>query len=380
MVTWRWKTREEYLADIQRAEAEMYPEGVPLSKYSEYQQWRRDHLPPSMRREWYGTEPEGIPLSEYTRRAAEDEKWWREKFPPKSPFDSAEPMGPAPLPPELGGVPYEPGTAPDDQVYPLQPPPLPPQLYDGPPPEPMGDPIPDPPLQPPHLPPELGGVPPEPGTEPQPPMQSTPGRPLGVGTNPAGWSGWLVPGLVALGIGAGGIAIQQTNDDGRDDTAPAASVTVVDTAEIGLPDTGPVVTVDDSAPESTPSTPGGGSTPSILGIPGRYIITEDPNAFSPGVPDGLDPLGCAGRRVPAEIEVALVPVDRIGLTYADEPGGEAFEHVGVIDAENRFTIDYPDASGRNIEGQFVLSGSSIEIRDGRIYSGNCTFGFTGTRG
>jgi hypothetical protein len=141
------------------------------------------------------------------------------------------------------------------------------------------------------------------------------------------------------------------------------------------------VSVVDSAPGASvvETTPDAGSAAPIIGIAGVYVITEDPSVFSPGPPDGQDPLGCTGRRVPAQITVSLPSPGLIDLNYSDEPGGPPFDHAGAIDADNRLLIDYPDASGRWVEGRFELFGSEMDLLEGRLYSGDCTFGFTGKR-
>ena len=121
------------------------------------------------------------------------------------------------------------------------------------------------------------------------------------------------------------------------------------------------------------------SSTSTLGIPGRYVLTEDKGRFSPGSSDSFDSLGCAGRRLPKTIDVELPRSGFIRLFFSGDPGVPAFDHDGTIDSNNTFVVDYPDASGTEIEGRFELFGSEVDLLDGKYFTGDCTFVFTGTR-
>ena len=132
-------------------------------------------------------------------------------------------------------------------------------------------------------------------------------------------------------------------------------------------------------PSQVESAPPVESAAQDLGILGVWVITEDRTVFSPGTPDALDPLGCAARRVPSEMIVTRPGPGRIDLEYADEPGAQPRSHPGELRPDLTFQADYPDASGINVEGRFVIDNGVTRLLDGRIYSGGCTFGFTGDR-
>jgi hypothetical protein len=203
-----------------------------------------------------------------------------------------------------------------------------------------------------------------------------------------GISPWLAGavGTVLVAIAAG-IGTARSGDGAAvGPTKPVTSSTVVpSTSEGGVTDS--VVTSDstvtsDSAvtatevsTTTTTTIPAAQTSPTISGV---FRLTEDTAQFSPGEPDAMDPLGCARRRVPQQVTVTRIGADRINLVFPDDPGSVPIDHFGTIDAQDRFNIDYPDASGTQIEGQFVLFGSQTDIVDGRLYSGACTFVFIGT--
>ena len=127
---------------------------------------------------------------------------------------------------------------------------------------------------------------------------------------------------------------------------------------------------------------GGGSSSSsssaAIGIEGRYVITEDKSRFSPGSSEPGDQYGCAERRVPDTITVTIPRAGGITLNYKDDPNSAPFDHDGNFDGTT-FEVDYPDLSGINIEGRFEQFGSEVDIADGKLFSGDCTFYFSGKR-
>ena len=135
---------------------------------------------------------------------------------------------------------------------------------------------------------------------------------------------------------------------------------------------------------ASPDAGTGGSNPpakSGITLSGTFVITEDKSRFSPApFPAPDDPLGCTGRRVPSEIHVTPIdrPPGRITFRFAEEPGSPPFDHPGFIDASHAWSVRYPD-TGTLIEGQFVEANGGTEIVDGHMYSGYCTFFYTGKR-
>jgi hypothetical protein len=107
-----------------------------------------------------------------------------------------------------------------------------------------------------------------------------------------------------------------------------------------------------------------------------FVITEDTSQFSSGAPSPDDPLGCAGRRVPPEIEFRPGRSDQLFLIYVDAPGTPAFSPDGQFFPDGRFEVDFPDV-GKNVEGRFETSDGTTKLVDGQLFSGDCTFFFTG---
>ena len=141
----------------------------------------------------------------------------------------------------------------------------------------------------------------------------------------------------------------------------------------------------ESSSDTDSSTLGGGggsrssssSSGGATGIDGTYVITEDKTKFSSGSSQPDDPLGCAGRRVPATMKVTRQGTTGIVFTFNEDPNSSAFDHPGDFDGTT-FVINYPDGA-EELEGRFEQFGSELDIQDGRYFSGDCTFFFSGKR-
>jgi hypothetical protein len=128
-----------------------------------------------------------------------------------------------------------------------------------------------------------------------------------------------------------------------------------------------------SSLEPTPS-PSASGLPSDASVAGIYATTEDESRRSTGTGDALDPLGCAGRRVPPDITV-LQTGTTLQFTFVDTPGQPTFTANGTYDpATGAFLIPYPDGA-KAMEGLFVTFSGKPEMRDAKLYSGDCTFFF-----
>ena len=129
---------------------------------------------------------------------------------------------------------------------------------------------------------------------------------------------------------------------------------------------------ESSSEESSSSQAGAG-----LRTTGVWIITEDKSQFSSGAPSPDDPLGCADRRVPAELRITKTPAGLLNVEFPESPDSSPVPHQGALDdSSGQWTVPYPDV-GTEMEGRFVDVRGETDILDGRLFSGDCTFVFTG---
>ena len=206
---YRRKTREQYLKDI-KDQIELMPKDVPLSQASAQMAWWDANVPPSLRREWAGTDQDPITLTVMRQRQAEEDAWWLNKLGPEPPPPPGGPeMMPEPLPlmPEQAPPPFLPPPETLPEPGPLgeqAPPPY------RPPPETLPEPL--PPLD------EELSEPWEPSPDLMDPSASGTGR-----INP--WAAVTI--AIVLIVGAGGIALSAAGGDDESSLSgldPAASV------------------------------------------------------------------------------------------------------------------------------------------------------------
>jgi len=105
------------------------------------------------------------------------------------------------------------------------------------------------------------------------------------------------------------------------------------------------------------------------------VITEDKNQFSPGAPSPDDPLGCANRRLPDELPISKQGVG-LNVQFPEVPGGPRDDHPAKIDSNGNWHVPYPDV-GDEMDGTFVDNQGETDIVNGHLYSGDCTFFFSG---
>jgi hypothetical protein len=202
------------------------------------------------------------------------------------------------------------------------------------------------------------------------------GATLAAGGASGSWLGpvGILVGIAITGIVLGGIYV--ATKGGSDKGKPAAVVTDRSSSDS---DSSSSDSASSSDRDTSASASDSSSSDSSIDLAGVYVITENTDKFSSGAPSPDDPLGCAGRRVPDKIQVSRGRPNQVFLNYPDEPGSPSFEHDGSLESDGSFQVDFPDASGTNIEGRFETHGSEIDIADGQLFSGDCTFFFTGVR-
>ena len=195
---------------------------------------------------------------------------------------------------------------------------------------------------------------------------------FGLEWNGAGGPGWTVPGTVPPVPGDANFQQEMRN------YKAIVAARVVDAVSLWT-ERGchQIRKTDVPSPDPEPS-PTASPPPSIAGT---YQIEEDVSRRATGAAAADDPLGCAARRVPPEMTVGGGGTSTsISINLVDTPGSSAFTSTGTFDpSTGSFAIDYPDASGRYLQGRFVLFGDRLLLSDGQMFSGECTFFFQGTK-
>jgi len=105
------------------------------------------------------------------------------------------------------------------------------------------------------------------------------------------------------------------------------------------------------------------------------VITEDKSQFSPGAPAPDDPLGCANRRLPDELPISKQGAG-LNVQFPEVPGTAPDNHPADLDSAGNWVVPYPDGD-LEMDGRFVENQGETDIVDGHLYTGDCTFFFSG---